>query len=94
MPLSTLKDKGQITLPSSIRKRLHADKGAIFNFEIVDGKVIMTLQKLIPENVNNKTSNVKKHIDISKYIGAGKGVYGSVEEIDNYIRKERDSWED
>lgn len=31
--------------------------------------------------------------DISKYIGAGKGVYGSVDEIDDYIRKERDSWE-
>ena len=94
MPLSTLKDKGQITLPSSIRKRIHADKGDIFHFEIVDGKVIMTLQKLIPANASKKVSDVNKHIDMSKYIGAGKGIYGSVEEIDGYIRKERDSWED
>ena len=91
MPLSTLKNKGQITLPSAIRKQLHADKGDIFNFEIVGGKVIMTLQKLIP--ADDKTPKAKKNIDISKYIGAGKGIYGSVKEIDAYISKERDSWE-
>ena len=31
--------------------------------------------------------------DISKYVGALKGTFGSVEEIDAYIRQERDSWD-
>ena len=28
-----------------------------------------------------------------KFIGLGKGCYASVEEVDSFIRKERDSWE-
>lgn len=90
MPLATLKDKGQITLPSAVRKQLHVDKGDIFNFEVVEGQVIMTPQKIIP--TNDQSAPKHKQVDISKYIGAGKGLYGSVEEIDAHIRKERDAW--
>lgn len=91
MPLSTLKDKGQITLPSAVRKKLHADKGDIFNFEVVGEKVIMTLQKLVPARDRQGKAQTKG-TDISKYIGSMKGAYGPVEQIDDYIRKERDSW--
>ena len=31
--------------------------------------------------------------DISPYIGIAKGMFGSVEEIDAYIRKGRDEWD-
>jgi len=92
MPLATLKDKGQITLPADIRRKLHADKGDIFNFEVVDDKVVMTLQKLVP----SKENELKKHasgVDISKYIGSMRGKFGSVNEIDDYINKERNSWD-
>ena len=91
MLLSTLKEKGQITLPSAIRKQLHTDKGDIFNFEVVDGQVIMTPQKLISAHKQNLAP--KKRVDISKYIGAGKGLYGAVEKADAYICKERDAWD-
>jgi hypothetical protein len=30
---------------------------------------------------------------LTSFLGAGKGVYGSVEEIDTFIRNERDTWE-
>ena len=40
MPLAKLKDKGQITLPSNIRKKIDADKGDIFNFEVIDLSLI------------------------------------------------------
>ena len=90
MPLATLKDKGQITLPSAVRKKLHVNKGDIFNFEVVDGQVIMTPQKLMPAH---KTTGKTKQIDISQYIGAGKGLYGSAESIDAQIRKDRDAWD-
>lgn len=92
MPLATLKEKGQITLPSDIRKKIRAGKGDIFNFEVVGGKVVMTLQKLVPaKDVAQKKR--KKGVDISKYIGSMKGAFGTVEEIDDYIRNERASWD-
>ena len=35
----------------------------------------------------------RKRADIAKYIGSMKGKFGGVEEIDAYIRNERDSWD-
>ena len=43
----------------------------------------------LPSNAEQETS---KAVDISKYIGSMSGTFGSVEEIDEYIRKERESW--
>ena len=56
MLLSTLKDRGQITLPSAIRKKLQVNKGDIFNFEIAGEKVIMTLHRLVPITDRQKQS--------------------------------------
>ena len=88
MPLATLKEKGQITLPADIRKQIRAGKGDIFNCEVRDGQVIMTLQKIVPAHARKA-----KGLDIEKYIGVAKGTFGSVEEIDAHIRKQRDSWD-
>ncbi len=93
MPLATLKEKGQITLPVDIRKAIHADKGDIFNFEVVGDQVVMTLQKVVPATKTTPRKRQKGGVDISKYIGIAKGTYGSVEEIDEYIRNERTSWD-
>ena len=87
MPLATLKEKGQITLPADIRKKIDAGKGDIFNCEVVEGQIIMTLQKIVP------ASKTKKGLDISKYIGAAKGNFGTVAEIDAYISNDRNSWD-
>ena len=89
MPLAKLKEKRQITVPIEICNQVHADKGDIFNFEVEDDKIIMTLQKLVPAT---KEISRTKGVDISKYIGIAKGTYGSVEEIDEYIRNDRASW--
>ena len=35
----------------------------------------------------------RKRADIAKYIGSMKGKFGGVEEIDEYIRNERDLWD-
>lgn len=88
MLLATLKEKGQITLPADIRKQIHAGKGDIFNCEVRDGQVIMTLQKIVPAR---KAS--AKGLDIEKYIGVAKGNFGSVKEIDARVRNERESWD-
>ena len=84
VPLTTLKEKGQITLPADIRKEIDANKGDIFNIEVIDGNVVMTLQKIIP---------ARKKRDLSKYIGIAKGSFGSTEEIDAHIRNDRDAWD-
>lgn len=90
MPLATLKDKGQITLPADIRRKIRADKGDIFNFEVTGDKVVMTLQKLVPSQGAKQTS---AGVDIKKYIGSMQGSFGEIQEIDDYIRKERELWE-
>lgn len=92
MPLSTLKDKGQITLPVEIRRKLQAHKGDIFNFEMIGDQVIMTPQKLSPSN-KNRGKTKEKAVDITKYIGSMRGQFGEIEEIDAYICKQRKSWD-
>ncbi len=91
MPLAKLKEKRQITVPIEICNQVHADKGDIFNFEVDEdnNKIIMTLQKLVPVTKDKARTT---SIDISKYIGIAKGTFGSVENIDEYIRNERSSW--
>jgi bifunctional DNA-binding transcriptional regulator/antitoxin component of YhaV-PrlF toxin-antitoxin module len=90
MPLAKLKEKRQITLPVDICNQIHADKGDIFNFEVDGGKIVMTLQKLVPASEEKPRT---KGVDISKYIGIAKGTFGSVEKIDEYIRNERATWD-
>lgn len=92
MPLATLKEKGQITLPVDIRKAIHADKGDIFNFQVVGDQVVMTLQKVVPAQ-DGAAKKRTKGVDITKYIGSMKGTFGSADDIDEYIRNERASWD-
>ena len=87
MPLAKLKEKRQITVPVEICNQIDADKGDIFNFEVEDNKVIMTLQKLVPATKTDKL------VDISKYVGSMKGTFKSDKEIDEYIANERNSWD-
>ncbi len=86
MSRATLKDKGQITLPAAIRRQLDARTGDLFEVELVGEKVIMTPQKLVSSGRKAKT------VDLSRYMGAASGSFGSVAEIDAAIRHERDKW--
>ena len=49
-------------------------------------------QITLPANIRRQIQ-AHKGIDIGKYIGSMKGKFGGVEEIDAYIRNERDSWD-
>lgn len=90
MPLATLKDKGQITLPADIRKQLRANQGDLFDCEVVGGKVVMTPQKIVPAIDGGEMG---KGTDISKYIGATAGTFDTASRVDEYILKERDAWD-
>lgn len=43
---------------------------------------------------NGQTSTKPAKINYLDFLGSGKGAYSSVEEADEFIRKERDAWED
>ena len=82
-PQAKLRQKGQITLPADIRKKMQVSKGDIFDLEVLENKkIVMTIQKI----------TFDAPVDVSKYIGIAKGSFGSVQEIDDYIRNERSSW--
>ena len=64
MPLTTLKEKGQFTLPNTIRKQINATKGDLFDCEVIDGKVVMTQQRLVP------ATPTRQKRQLSQWIGA------------------------
>ena len=48
--------------------------------------------KQVYEDITKRLSAPKKRL-ASSYIGAAKGLFSSVEEVDNFISKERESWQ-
>ena len=92
MSRTTLKDKGQLTLPAETRKQIQASRGDIFEVETIEGKVVLTPLRLVPAKSGEPAR--RKSLDLSKYIGAISGTYGdTVEEMDAYVRSERDLWD-
>ena len=91
MPLSTLKNKGQITLPSVIRKKIQAEKGDMFDFEVQQNdKVLMTRKRMVSASDRQMPAGRKK--DLSQWIGAKPNVFKTAEEADQFIRNQRDLW--
>lgn len=88
MTLIKLKEKGQLTIPAPLREKLASHVGDLFLAEIVDGKLVLT-----PQVVVSRSQSEPAAVDIAPWIGAGKGMFSSVEEIDAYIASERASWD-
>lgn len=75
-----LSSKHQITLPVAMVRRLGLEAGDRLAVKVEEDRIILRPQ---PKNW------------VEYYRGRLRGVYGSsVEEIDEYIRKERESWRD
>jgi len=71
--------KNQVTLPIEICRELRVKKGSRLFLEIKDNKIIFT-----PE-----PDSYTEH-----YYGMAKGLYGdTAEEIDSYIKEEREKWD-
>ena len=78
-----LRDRRQITLPSDVVAAAQLQVNDALEVSYVNGVI-----QLIPLKAR------KKPVDVRKYLGAARGVYGNTaEEIETYIRNERDSWE-
>ena len=44
---TTLRERGQITIPADVRDAAHVDTGVVFEVEVVDGKIVMTPQMVV-----------------------------------------------
>lgn len=47
MLTTTLRDRGQMTLPAEIREALHIDAGALLVVEVDDGRIVLTPKVLV-----------------------------------------------
>ena len=85
-----LKEKGQVTIPASVRAQVHALTGDMFEVAVEDGNIILRLQVVTARKaIPRKT----KPVDIGQWIGAGRGLFKTPKEADAFIRAERDQWE-
>jgi hypothetical protein len=56
---------------------------------------LVKLIKKAAELLEQKQSDsVQKKVDYVSLIGSGKGVFSSTEEVDRFIREERDAWDE
>jgi AbrB family looped-hinge helix DNA binding protein len=89
LDIARLKEKGQITIPAALREKLNAQSGDFFSASVKDGAIILK-----PQTMGDPllwSDNPQKNL--SSWYGSAKSVYASVEEIDAFIRAERDQWD-
>ena len=78
-----MRDRRQITLPSDVVAAAQLQVNDALEVSYVNGVI-----QLVPLKAR------KKPVDVRKYVGALKGMYGNTtEEMNTYIRNERESWE-
>jgi AbrB family looped-hinge helix DNA binding protein len=83
MPVVKIRPKGQITIPADILQAWQIHSNDKINVNLVNGVVMLT-----PVNRREHKKS------IMSYAGIARGVWGdSADDIDNFIRNERDSWE-
>ena len=87
-----LKEKGQVTIPASVREQISAHTGDMFEVAVANGSIVLKPLDVVAR----KKASTPKHkgaVDISKWIGAGKGLFQSPEDAADFIARERASWD-
>jgi hypothetical protein len=64
----------------------------VFDIDIIDGNIVLKPQDVVSKQAIKRPIK-SKSVDISKWVGSGKGLFKSVDEIDEFIRFERSQWE-
>ena len=92
MALVKLKEKGQVTIPAVVRKQISAHTGDVFEIGVSNGNIVLKPRDVVSRKraVATKT---KKGVDISSWIGSGKGLFKSAFEAAEFIRSERAAWD-
>lgn len=91
MPLVKMKEKGQITIPAAVREQIAAHKGDVFEVVVMDGNIVLKPRDVVARDKSGEQK--RRGPDISAFIGAGKGLFKTPEEVDAFIRSERDRWD-
>lgn len=65
MSFVTLKEKGQLTLPATIRKKLNASTGDMFDVQMVEGHIVLTLQKIEPITALPKSKAIEEALRLT-----------------------------
>ena len=92
MSLVQMKDKGQVTIPAAVREQIAASKGDMFEVVVLDGNIVLRPQDVVARDATGPAPR-KKGVDIGPWIGAGRGLFKTPEEVDAFIRAERDQWD-
>ncbi len=91
MSVVKLKEKGQVTIPASVRQQISAHTGDVFEVTVANGDIVLKPLEVVARK--KKPASKSKGVDISKWIGAGKGLFQSPEEAADFITRERASWD-
>jgi AbrB family looped-hinge helix DNA binding protein len=92
MTLVKMKEKGQVTIPAAVRERISAHTGDVFDVVVVGGEIVLKPQDVVSRDASPSSAPLKG-VDITSWIGSGRGAFNSPEEVDAFIRAERDQWE-
>ena len=87
-----LKEKGQVTIPASVRAEIQAVIGDVFEASVEGGNIVLRPQVVLARgSVIGRPK--ARGVDIGKWVGAGKGLFKTPAEADAFFRAERDQWE-
>lgn len=82
-----IKQKYQVTIPASLRKRLELQEGDVLEAREQDGAILLVPQVLVSRK---RPADSKS---LSAYVSSARGLLSSVREIDEFISHERRQWE-
>ena len=85
-------EKGQVTIPAAVRTEISAQTGDLFEVAAAEGNIVLKPRKVGSRGLAGAMAK-KKGVDISEYIGSARGIFGAREQVDEYIRKEREAWD-
>lgn len=92
MPYVKLKEKGQVTIPAAVRQQIAAHAGDIFEVAVSHGNIVLKPRDVVSRKGKSAVPS-KSGVDISTWIGAGKGLFQTPEEANAFIQRERASWD-
>jgi AbrB family looped-hinge helix DNA binding protein len=92
MTLVKLKEKGQVTIPAAVREQISAQKGDVFEVNVTNGNIVLKPKDIVSRKRRAGASS-KRGVDITSWIGSGKGLFNSPEEAAEFMRSERDAWD-
>ncbi len=90
MPHVQVKQKYQVTIPASIRRKIALDEGDMLEAVEKDGLII-----LIPKALKRKYAKPEDKASLMSLVGVNEdsGLYASTTDIDETIREIRKEWQ-